>query len=50
MHWAAHNHTEIEIIYERSDSEKENMDLTSWEGEEVKKSDIKIAKNYLTKE
>ncbi|WP_281177378.1 RhuM family protein [Pseudostreptobacillus hongkongensis] len=35
---------------ERADSKKENMGLTSWEGEEVKKSEIKIAKNYLIKE
>lgn len=28
MHWAAHKHTAAEVIYERADSEKENMGLT----------------------
>ena len=32
MHWAAHKHTAAEIIFERADSDSENMGLTSWEG------------------
>ena len=32
MHWAAHKHTAAEIVFQRADAEKENMDLTSWEG------------------
>ena len=28
MHWAAHKHTATEVIYERTDAEKENMGLT----------------------
>ena len=48
MHWAAHKHTAAEIIYQRADSEKQNMGLTSWAGKEIKKSDVEIAKNYLS--
>lgn len=47
MHWAAHKHTAAEIIYDRADSDKQNMGLTSWSGKEIKRSDIEIAKNYL---
>ena len=47
MHWAAHKHTAAEIIYQRADAEKENMGLTSWQGQEIKRKDVEIAKNYL---
>lgn len=47
MHWAAHKHTAAEIIYQRADAEKENMGLTSWEGDRIHKTDVEIAKNYL---
>lgn len=48
MHWAAHQHTAAEIVYQRADAEKENMGLTSWKGKKIKQSDTEIAKNYLT--
>ena len=48
MHWAAHKHTAAEVVFQRADSEKENMGLTSWEGKNIKKSDTEIAKNYLS--
>ena len=48
MHWVAHKHTAAEIIYERADSEKQNMGLTSWSGKEIKKTDVEVAKNYLS--
>lgn len=47
MHWAAHKHTAAEIIYQRADAEKDNMGLTSWQGPEIKRKDVEIAKNYL---
>lgn len=47
MHWAAHKHTAAEIIFQRADADKKNMGLTSWEGNQIKKSDSEIAKNYL---
>lgn len=48
MHWAAHGHTTAELIYTRSDSQQLNMGLTSFKGDSVHKSDVLIAKNYLT--
>ena len=50
MHWAAHRHTAAEVIYERADSEKEFMGLTSWRGELLERTDAEIAKNYLSRE
>lgn len=48
MHWAAHKHTATEVIYQRADAEKENMGLTSWSGDTIHRSDVEVAKNYLT--
>ena len=39
-----------EVIYERADAEKENMGLTSWEHNEIRRSDVEVAKNYLTEQ
>ena len=50
MHWAAHKHTAAEVIYERADAEKEIMGLTSWEHNEIRRSDVEVAKNYLTEQ
>lgn len=47
MHWAAHKHTAAEVIYERADAGQLNMGLTSWQGENIKCSDVEVAKNYL---
>ena len=51
MHYAVHGHTAAELIYERADAEKPHMGLTTWaaapEGKIVK-SDVSVAKNYLT--
>lgn len=48
MHWAAHGHTASELIYERADSEKPFMGLMTFKGTRPVKSDVDIAKNYLT--
>ncbi len=48
MHWAAHKHTAAEVIYQRADADKDNMGLTSWAGREIKRSDVEVAKNYLS--
>ena len=50
MHWAAHKHTTAEIIFERANADSENMGLTSWEGKQLKRTDVEIAKNYLNSE
>ena len=48
MHWAAHQHTAAEVIYQRADAEKEHMGLTSWQGEQIHRTDVEVAKNYLS--
>ena len=47
MHWAAHKHTAAEVIYQRADADKDNMGLTTWSGNHIKRSDVGVAKNYL---
>ena len=48
--YAVTGQTAAEIIVSRADTDKPNMALTSWKGEIVRKQDIYIAKNYLTKD
>ena len=48
MHYAAHQHTAAEIIFQRSDSEKPLVGMTNFKGRYVTKGDVRIAKNYLT--
>ena len=50
MHYSVHGHTAAEIIYERADSEKDFMGLTTWSGAMPSKPEAEIAKNYLTHE
>ena len=53
MHYAVHGHTAAELIVEKADHTKEHMGLTTWadapEGK-VKKSDVTVAKNYLSQD
>ena len=53
MHYAVHGHTAAELIVERADHTKEHMGLTTWadapEGK-IKKSDVTVAKNYLSQD
>jgi len=48
--YAVTGQTAAEIIVSRADAGKPNMALTSWKGSIVRKQDIYIAKNYLTKD
>ena len=50
MHYSVHGHTAAEIIYERADSEKDFMGLTTWAGAMPTKPEAETAKNYLTHE
>lgn len=53
MHYAVSHQTAAEIIYNRADSGQEHMGLTSWANSpdgKILKSDVSIAKNYLSKE
>jgi hypothetical protein len=47
LHWAITGQTAAEIISLRADSTKENMGLTNWRGDKIRKTDVTIAKNYL---
>lgn len=48
MHFAIHSHTASELIYNRVDSEKSFMGLSTFKGELPTLNKAKIAKNYLT--
>ena len=48
LHYAVHEHTAAEVIYERVDSDKPLVGMTNFKGDYITKEDVKIAKNYLT--
>lgn len=48
LHYAVHEHTAAEIIYERVDSDKPMVGMTNFKGNYITCDDVKIAKNYLT--
>lgn len=53
LHYAVTQQTAAEIIYDRADSEKTHMGLSTWKKApdgKILKSDVSIAKNYLSKE
>ncbi|MCY4131519.1 MAG: virulence RhuM family protein [Nitrospira sp.] len=53
LHYAIHGQTAAELIKNRADSNVKNMGLTSWEGSpdgKILKTDVAVAKNYLSKE
>lgn len=45
--FAATGNTAAELIAQRSDPKKDNMGLTNWSGDKVRKKDVIISKNYL---
>lgn len=53
LHFAIHRHTAAELIMDRANSSKEHMGLTTWKNAptgKIIKSDVSIAKNYLTEQ
>lgn len=50
MHYAVHGSTAAEVIYKRVDSNKDNIGLTSFEGNIPTRLETEIAKNYLSLE
>lgn len=53
MHYAVHGHTAAGLIYERANADKLHMGLTTWEAApdgKIVKSDVSIAKNYLSEQ
>ena len=47
LHYAATGMTAAELIKSRANHLLPNMGLTNWKGDEVRKTDVTIAKNYL---
>ena len=53
LHFAIHGQTAAELIFNRANSQKEKMGLTSWDNApdgKILKSDVTIAKNYLSRD
>ena len=50
LHYAAHQHTAAELIYDRVDADKPMVGMTNFKGNYITKEDVQIAKNYLTEE
>lgn len=48
LHYAVHEHTAAEVIYDRVDNKKPLVGMTNFKGDYITKDDVKIAKNYLT--
>lgn len=53
LHFAVSHQAAAEIVYDRADHTKQNMGLTTWKNApngKIIKSDVSVAKNYLSKE
>lgn len=53
MHFAVHGHTAAEVVYDRADHTKNHMGLTTWASApdgRIVRSDVSVAKNYLTRD
>lgn len=50
LHYAAHQHTAAEVIYERVNADKPMVGMTNFKGNYITKEDVQIAKNYLTEQ
>lgn len=53
LHFAVRHQTAAEIVYDWADHTKQNMGLTTWKNApngKIIKSDVSVAKNYLSKE
>ncbi|WP_460883560.1 virulence RhuM family protein [Pseudaeromonas pectinilytica] len=50
LHFACTGQTAAELIHHRVDASLPHMGLTSFKGEEVRKGDVTVAKNYLNKQ
>ena len=48
LHYAVHEHTAAELIYERVDNQKPYVGMTNFKGDYITIDDVKIAKNYLS--
>jgi hypothetical protein len=51
IHYAVHCQTAAEVIVDRTDQQKQNMGLTTWQDPpagKIQRFDVAVAKNYLT--
>ena len=51
LHFAVHGHTAAEVIYDRANADRTHMGLNTWTAYpygKILKSDVAVAKNYLT--
>lgn len=48
LHYATHQHTAAEVVYERVDRDKLYVGMTNFSGDYVTREDVGVAKNYLT--
>ena len=48
LHYAVHERTAAEVIYDRVDRDKPLVGMTTFDGDYLTKADVCIAKNYLT--
>lgn len=49
LHFAVTSHTAAEIKRSRANATERNMGLTSWSGDEIRTTDVTVAKSYLGK-
>jgi hypothetical protein len=50
LHFAATGKTAAELVAGRAGHAKPNMGLTAWKGKVVRKTDVTVAKNYLSRD
>ncbi|MDR6352361.1 RhuM family protein [Pantoea sp. SORGH_AS_0659] len=50
LHFACTGYTAAELIHLRANASQPHMGLTSFKGEEVRRSDVTVAKNYLVQD
>lgn len=50
LHYAAHQHTAAELIFDRVDANKPMVGMTNFKGNYITRDDVQIAKNYLTED
>jgi ADP-ribosylglycohydrolase len=50
LYFAATGLTAAELIHTRANAHRPNMALTNWQKDEIRKTDVTIAKNYLTED
>lgn len=50
LHYAAHGHTAAEVVYEHADADKPFMGLTTFAGEFPTRTEVTVAKNYLSED